>query len=238
MEDKKNASLFNAQEGVLQIDLSVLVRDFFRSFGKLWWLTILLAAIVSAAALLYSIRSYQPMYRAETTFTVETYNPTQSGYTFFYDSRTAAQMALTFPYLLDSDLLLERVKADLGVEYLNGTPSAKVIENSNLFTLSVTSRDPQAAYDILQALIKNYPAVAEYVIGKIQLNMIDYPEFPSTPFNSTQHVRFTATGCLGGFVLGLMIVLLHALMRNTIRRETDITEKLQTNCLGDRKSVV
>ena len=73
MEDKKNASRFNAQEDGLQIDLSVLVRDFFRSFGKLWWLTILLAVIVSAAALLYSIRSYQPLYRAETTFTVETY---------------------------------------------------------------------------------------------------------------------------------------------------------------------
>ena len=238
MEDKKNTSQFNTQEEVLEVDFSVLLRDFLRSFGKLWWLTVLLAAIVAVGALLYSIRSYQPMYKVEATFTVETYNPSQSGYTFFYDNRTAAQMALTFPYLLDSDLLLERVKADLGVEYLNGAPSAKVIENSNLFTLSVTGRDPQAAYDILQALIKNYPAVAEYVIGKTQLNMIDYPEFPSMPFNSTQHVKYTAIGCLAGFVLGLMIVLLHALMRNTVRKETDITEKLQANCLGSIPLVI
>ena len=167
MEDKKNTSQVSPQEEVLQLDLSVLLRDFLRSFGKLYWLVILLAAIAAAAALLYSAHSYRPMYKAEATFTVETYNPTQSGYTFFYDSHTAAQMALTFPYLLDSDLLLERVKADLGVEFLNGTPSAKVIENSNLFTLSVTSRDAQAAYDILQALIKNYPAVAEYVIWPV-----------------------------------------------------------------------
>ena len=238
MEDKKNTPQFNTQENVLEIDLSVLFRDLLRSFGKLWWLTILLAAVVAMGALLYSIKSYQPMYKAETTFTVETYNPTQSGYTFFYDNRTAAQMALTFPYLLDSDLLLERVKVDLGVEYLNGTPSAKVIDNSNLFTLSVTSRDPQAAYDILQALIKNYPAVAEYVIGKTQLNMIDYPEFPSMPYNSTQHMKYTAVGCLIGFVLGMGIVLLHALMRNTVRKETDIIEKLQSGCLGSIPLVV
>ena len=238
MEDKKNTSQFNTQEDALEIDLSVLFRDLLRSFGKLWWLTILLAAVVAMGALLYSIKSYQPMYKAETTFTVETYNPTQSGYTFFYDNRTAAQMALTFPYLLDSDLLLERVKVDLGVEYLNGTPSAKVIDNSNLFTLSVTSRDPQAAYDILQALIKNYPAVAEYVIGKTQLNMIDYPEFPSMPYNSTQHMKYTAVGCLIGFVLGMGIVLLHALMRNTVRKETDIIEKLQSGCLGSIPLVV
>ena len=160
------------------------------------------------------------------------YNSSQSGYTFFYDTHTAAQMAKTFPYLLDSDLLLERVKADMGVEYLNGTPRAKVIENSNLFTLSVTSRDPQAAYDILQSLIKNYPAVAEYVIGKTQLNMIDYPEFPSMPYNRTQHVKYAAIGGMIGFVLGLGIVLGYALLRNTIRKETDIAAKLHTNCLG------
>ena len=117
MEDKKNTSQFNTQEEPLQIDLSVLFQDLLRSFGKLWWLTVLLAAIVAVGALLYSIKSYEPMYKVETTFTVETYNPTQSGYTFFYDNHTAAQMALTFPYVLDSDLLLERVKADLGVEY-------------------------------------------------------------------------------------------------------------------------
>ncbi len=238
MEDKKNTSQFNTQEDVSEIDLSVLFQDFLRSFGRLWWLTILLVAIVAVGALLYSIKSYQPMYKVEATFTVETYNPTQSGYTFFYDNRTAAQMALTFPYLLDSDLLLDRVKVDLGVEYLNGTPSAKVIENSNLFTLSVTSRDPQAAYDILQALIKNYPAVAEYVIGKTQMNMIAYPEFPSMPFNNTQHMKFTAIGCLIGFVLGMGVVLLHAIMRNTVRKETDIVEKLQSNCLGSIPLVV
>ena len=238
MEDIKNTSQFDDQEDILQIDLSVFLRDVLRSFGKLWWLTIMLAALLAVGALFYSINSYQPMYKADATFTVETYNPTQSGYSFFYDNRTAAQMALTFPYLLDSDLLLDRVKADLDVEYLNGTPSAKVIENSNLFTLSVTSRDPQAAYDVLQALIKNYPAVAEYVIGKTQLNMIDYPEFPSTPYNSTQHMKYTAVGCAIGFILGLGIVLLHALLRNTVRKETDIVEKLQTNCLGSIPLVV
>ena len=59
MEDKKNTSQFNAQEDVIEIDFSVLLRDFLRSFGKLWWLTILLAAIVAVGALLYSIQSYQ-----------------------------------------------------------------------------------------------------------------------------------------------------------------------------------
>ena len=232
MEEQKNSAKLNIQEDTNEIDTLALLRDFLRSFRRLWWMTALLAAILAVGALLYGISSYKPMYKTEATFTVETYNTTQSGYTFFYDNQTAAQMALTFPYLLDSDLLLDRVRADLGVQFLNGAPSAKVINNSNLFTLSVTSQDPQAAYDILQSLNKNYPAVAEYVIGKTQLNMIDYPQFPSMPYNSTQHLRSAAIGALIGFFIGVGIVVLHTLLRNTVRKESDITERLQTNCLG------
>lgn len=232
MKERKNTAQVNNPDDVFEIDLAVLVRDLLRSFGKLWWLTILLAVIMSISFLLNAVRSYSPVYKAEATFTVETYSATQSGYTFFYDNRTAAQMAKTFPYILDSDLLLERVKADLGVEVLKGTPSAKVIENSNLFTLTVTSQDPQAAYDILLALIKNYPSVAEYVIGKTQLNMIDQPEFPSVPSNSTEHLVSVIKGGFIGFVLGLCVVIVYAILRNTVRQEGDITGKLHSNCLG------
>ena len=150
MEEIKNTPQPNSRKGALEIELTVLFRDFLRSFGKLWWLTLLLAMLVAVGALLYSLKSYRPMYKVEATFTVETYNPAQSGYSFFYDNHTAAQMALTFPYLLDSDLLLDRVKADLNTDHLNGTPSAKVVENSNLFTLSVTGQDPQDAYDMFR----------------------------------------------------------------------------------------
>ena len=188
MSEHRNPSQVNNVEKEEKFELSLLLRDLLRGFGKLWWLAAVLAAVVALCGLFYSVRTYRPLYKAEATFTVETYT-NQGGYTFFYDNNTAAQMAITFPFLLDSDLLLERVKADMGVEYLNGTPSAEVIENSNLFTLSVTSADPQAAYDILQSLIKNYPAVAEYVIGRTKLNMIDYPEFPSMPYNSSRHLK-------------------------------------------------
>ena len=120
------------QREPFEVDLGTLVQDFLRGLRKRWWLPLILAAIFAIGGLLYSIKLYQPIYAVEATFTVETYS-TQSGYTFFYDTQTAAQMARTFPFLLDSDLLLERVKTDLGVAYLNGVPSAEVINNSNIF---------------------------------------------------------------------------------------------------------
>ena len=109
MEEKKNTTQQNTREDSVEIDLTMLLRDLLRGLSKLWWVVLILAAVFALGSLVYGVRSYHPMYKAEATFTVETYNANQSGYTFFYDNHTAAQMARTFPYILDSDLLLERV---------------------------------------------------------------------------------------------------------------------------------
>ena len=79
---------------------------------------------------------------------------------------------------------------------------------------------------------KNYPSVASYVIGKTQLNMIAYPEFPGLPYNRTEYVTTSVKGALIGIVLGLGIIFLHAFTRNTLRTEKDIEEKLSSQCVG------
>ena len=91
-----------------KVEWSLLVRELLRGFGKLWWLVAVLVAVVATGALLYSMRTYRPLYKAKATFTVETYT-NQGGYTFYYDNSTAAQMARTFPYILESNLLLEEL---------------------------------------------------------------------------------------------------------------------------------
>lgn len=236
-EQKKEFSQFDQPGQVAEFDLLVLFRNALRSFLKLWWVCLLLMAFFGAVFFVHGIVSYEPMYRAQATFTVETYQ-NQDGYTFYYDNRTAAQMAKTFPYLLDSDLLLERVKTDLGVTYLNGTPSANVIENSNLFTISVVSRNPQDAYDILQAMINNYPIVAEYVIGRVRVNMIAFPELPTAPYNENSYVSQGVKGALAGLFVSLLVVVAAAFLRNTVQKASDVEDKLYTPCLGSVPLVI
>ena len=179
MEEQANHS----SEELMEIDLRILLHDGIRALKKLWPLMLILILTFGLLALWYSSTSYTPSYRAEATFTVETHD-NQNGFSFYYNNQTASQMALTFPYILDSDLLLDRVRAQLEVDFLNGVPGATVVSNSNLFTLYVTSNDPQDAYDILLAIIDHYPKVASYVIGRTQLNMIDAPSLPTEPYNS------------------------------------------------------
>ena len=220
MTDTTEIKKSTQQENEDTIDLGTLLHDFFRGIAKFWWAVVLLTVISACVGLVRSELSYRPMYKSEATFTVSTQysNSTNYYYSFIYDTATAAQMAATFPYILSSDLLFDRVKQDLGVQYINGYISASAVENSNIFTISVVSAVPQDALNILEAVIHNYPDVAAYVIGENKLNMINEPVLASEPYNGKGRRSATMKGALVGFALGMLIILLYAFTRNTIRK--------------------
>ncbi|MDD7391054.1 MAG: hypothetical protein PUG60_15650 [Lachnospiraceae bacterium] len=222
------------------LDLGMLIHDFFRGLKKFWWLVVVLAVLTPAAVLAYSYITYEPMYQSQASFTVSTSDSAGVNYDywFYYDKSTAAQMATTFPYILESDLLTDLVKQDLGTDVINGSISASAVSNSNLFTFTVTSRDPEDALAILESVIANYPEVSRYVIGDIKLNMIEEPVLPDKPYNAVQYKKRGAKGFLMGIALGFCLIGLYALTRKTIRKEEEIQNVLNVQCLGIVPQVV
>lgn len=229
--DKERES-FTAEDDV--IDLGLLIHDFFRGFKKFWWMVLVLGIVFAGAVYLRAHSTYVPMYRSVASFTIMTSDSTNQNYyyNFFYDQSTAEQMAATFPYILESDLLTDLVKQDLGVSYINGSISAKAIANSNLCTITVTGREPVEVYQILSSVIENYPRVSQYVMGDTMLNLIELPQVPTEPFNLFSPYRSTAKAGLVGFALGFVLIGLYALTRKTIRKEEEIRSVLNVPCLG------
>lgn len=216
------------------IDIGLLLHDLFRGARKFWWFLITLIIIGVSAAFLYSLGNYKPMYQSQASFTVTTSYSENSNYEYSYsfDQKTATQMADTFPYILESELLTDMVKQDLDVDMINGSITASAVENSNLFSLTVTSDNPEDAKMILESVIKNYPTVSQYVIGDTMLNMIQAPNLPTEPYNKRNHWDAAAKGAAFGAVLGLLFLCLYALTRKTIRKEEEIAEMLNVQCLG------
>lgn len=68
-------------------------------------------------------------------------------------------------HILTSGALSDIVAESLGVDSIPASISAEAIQDTSIFTINVTASDPQTAYDVLQAVIKYYPQVAEYIIG-------------------------------------------------------------------------
>ncbi|MFQ8760243.1 MAG: hypothetical protein ACLSAF_13340 [Intestinimonas sp.] len=121
----------------------------------------LLLALPGATAMgVRASRSYVPRYHSEPPSPSETsaVRPQRHGRSgSYYDKATAEQLAKTFPYLLQSDLLQSLLRQRLGVSWLNGSISARAVDNTSLFSLRVTSAKAHDAYDILETVIRIYP---------------------------------------------------------------------------------
>ena len=180
-----------------EIDLGILFRNFFQGLLRFWWLIAILMLVGGYGMYARATRFYTPRYRSTASFTVMT-GDEDSGetYNLFYDVQSAGQMARTFPYILGSDLLWDAMRADLGVETINGSVSAAAVSESNLIEMSAVSSSPQDARAVLESAIRVYPSVARFVIGPTKFNMIETPTVPTEPYNRPNCARSVVKGLL------------------------------------------
>ena len=185
----------------------------------------------------YQKATYVPRYAAETTFTVKTTgsgvkNEINTIYGFYYDKDTARHIGATFPYILGSDIFQSRLKEELNTDYINGSISVSVIEDSNMVTIKVVSTDIEDAWEILDGVVCVYPEIAQHVIGNNVFEIINKSEINDTPINRPNYKREGLKGAVCGFGLGIVGILIYALMRKTIRTEEGMRRIINRPCLA------
>lgn len=221
------------------IDLTRLIQEFSRVGARLFWVPVLLAVLAGGLLWLRAWRSYTPLYTSQATFTIQTLGNQYdiTGAEEYYDKAAAEQLANTFPYLLQSDLMQSMLRQELGVDWLDGSITAQSVENTNLFSVTVTSASAQDAYDILNAIITVYPRVANYVIGSTEMEMLAPPTVANSPYNQFQPWRTVAKGAVLGGCAGLLLLLVLAMTRRTVRTREDVKRQLNTTCLASLPAV-
>lgn len=197
---------------------------------KLWIIILVLAVVFSAGFVGFAYKTFVPEYEASATFTVNV--DVQESSSQKYNKATADQLAKTFPKIITSGSLTRIVCRDLGVNTLNCTINADVLEDTNLFTITVVSPNPQNSYDVLQSIIKNYPDVAKFILGSTQLKLIDSTTVSTTPSNKPEYSYMAFLGCVAGAILGFAIIALLAVTTITVIRTDDVKRYFNINCLG------
>ncbi len=207
-----------------------ILYHFIEWFKRLWILILIFAVIGSAGLSFVTYFRFVPSYSASATFTVNVDVRESSSQT--YNKATAQQLASTFPSILTSSSLNKVIANDLGVDKVNANISASALEDTNLFTINVTSSNPQNAYDVLQSVITNYPKVAKFVIGSTQLSLIDTSTVSTMPTNIPNYTKKAILGALAGGVGAFALIFLLSLITNTVIRGDDISNYFNTICLG------
>ena len=208
------------------INLGLLMLRMQDVFFRLWPIVLSLTILFGLVWFARARKSYVPMYETTAIFTVET------GYTSedilisgaYYDYYAAQQLAEALPQFLGLDVLNDLVVQQLPKGYITGSARAELVANSNMVVLTVQDRDPQAAYDYLCAIIDCYPEVAGYVVDIPQITIMTPGSVPKDPYTQPPGIETFAKGAMIGAALGAVIVLLIALIRQTVQTADELKQ--------------
>lgn len=232
---ERDTWLEGQQDDVL--DLGRLFQDVRKGLKKFWWLVLVLAVAGSGVFCCYRAVAYKPLYESSASFTVKTLsgtsqNDTSTTYNFTYNKSTAAQLGNTFPYILTSDVLQQELEEELGTDEINGIITASSVEDSNLFTLTVSSASQKDAKEILEAVMKVYPDVSQYVIGETQFQVVEEAKVSEKPVNFPDYKKTFFLGAVVGILAAMLFIIFYALSRKTVRQADDLKEILNITCLA------
>lgn len=213
--------------------------NFLRHYGvalKRFLVFILIAAItVSAGTYLYFKATYTPKYKCSVTFLATPLTPVGSeGGTqvFRYTNLEGlgAHLADSFPSIFKSGILRDIVSDDLGGP-INGEISTVSSQATNYFELTVISDSPESAKNIADSLLRNYPRVAENVLGDIKAEVKIPARLPTAPYNKNDYKKWMLMTFLGTIVAGLILTAIYVVRRKTICSKNDVKFILNQNYL-------
>ena len=217
--------------------IELRLEDFWHGLLKFWWVCLVLILLCAGVMFYRSYVRFTPIYQCSATFTVQTQQIGSAGdsitsYSFTYNRSTATQLSNTFPSIMQSNILQDIICNELELPYIPARLSASSVPGTNMFTITARGSNSELTYRTLLSAIKNYPAVAEYVIGNTNLHMLSEPVMPTEPINQFAYRRQVAYGALLGLALGFAWIAVYAICRSTVRTRSDIRKKLNQHCIG------
>ena len=242
--DKMSKNTIKNENTESTVEIRVLLSDIWRGIIKFGWIAVALAVLLGGVQFYRTRIRYVPVYTVSATFTVHTENAVLQGdngvsaYSFYYDRDTADQLATVFPRVVGNKIVQNQVCSDLDVPVMPATVTATCVQGTNMVTLTAMGEDPQLTYDTLLSVIDNYSSVADYIIGRTKLVMINDPVVPQNPSNTSDWISSVSTAALIGLLLGLGWIMVYAILRKTIRTKDDIRNILNQHCIGMVPQVV
>lgn len=221
-------STYNETETLRQIDFTKGLRQLWNSFKRIWYVFLFLPMIFGGANFVRVFTTYQPVYTAEATLSVLVAGDSSTN----SNTRMASQLGKVFPYILTSSALKDIIAADLGMSYVPGSITVTNLKGTNFLTIQVRGSDPELAYRVLQSVIVNYPEVAQHVVGRTQMELIDDSGIPVNTGKAQALKKALITGAAIGLVLAALVLVINVFAFRTILTADDLKSITNVTYLG------
>jgi capsular polysaccharide biosynthesis protein len=218
-------------EEVKEIDLKSLAKDLM----KRAWIIVLCAAIFAAGFLVYNINFVEDTYKAEITLYVVN-NPANSEGMSSQNLAVALQMAKSYVKLIESDRVLEKVVEDAELTRVTAAEirkmmSVEVVGETEVFTVSIISRDPKMSADIANAIASFAPAEIYNITKGSRVEVVDYAKVPTSRY-APNYATVTVLGALSGAAVAVIVLAIYLISDTRIKSKEDLTKICQLPVLG------
>jgi len=133
----------------------------------------------------------------------------------------------TYIAILKTRLTLNDVIEQAGVDYtfaeMKGMISAKAVNGTEIFEVTVTSKDPQETERIANTIVKVLPSKIAQIMDGSSVRTVDLAVVPQAPFSPSVR-NYTLLGAMVGLLLSCGIVLLRELLNEQIMGEEDLLQ--------------
>ena len=214
------------QDEYVEIDLQRIV-------GALWhkiWIVILAAVVIAVITFVVCFQFVPKQYQSAARFYVNNSDINLSGATVDISSAdiTASRdLVESYITILEGWDMLRDIRSRAGVSCslseLNDMIEAQAVNETEIFEVVVTSKNPDEAHRICKAIEECLPKKIDDVILGATSITVDQPTRPTT-HSAPNYRNCTIIGFAIGFVLMAMVVILQEVFDITIRSEEDMQQ--------------
>ena len=168
-------------------------------------------------------------YTSNATFAVMSKRTT--GYAYNNLSATRS-VATSFTSILNSDVMKKMVCDDVGLQTFDASANARVIGETNLLTLMVTSNSPEKTFKIIRSIMKLYPDLMQYVNTTMVMEVLAQPQIPVRSVSGSSATGMAKRAFIFSFTLFTAAFVYLSYRHDTIKSEKNLREKLDATSLG------
>lgn len=216
----------NTQAETEEIDLRALLAAVLRKS----WLIALVAVVCAGVMFLYTAYMVTPLYQSSTKFYVNNKagNKGESSVNVSSGDLTASR------YLVDSyigilktretlNAVIEYAGEEMNYKTLQKMISAKAVDNTEIFQVTVESDDPKLSEKLADAIAHILPQRIAGIIDGTSVKIVEEAVEPTEP-SSPSYVKNVAIGVLIGLVASVGVIVLKTITDTTIREDKDVAQ--------------
>lgn len=193
------------------------------------WIIVLCAIIFGIGGYFYTSHFVTPMYQSSILMYVNNTTKTDTQGISSADLATSQRLVRTYLIILQSNPVMEKVAQNLqqatGVQLsggqIRGMVSADAVNETEVFSVSVTNADPVLAAQIANAIAAVSPTEIETVIRGSTAKVVQEATIPGAPSSPNVRQRTELAAAIG-VVIAAACIILRELMDVRIKCEADL----------------